>query len=242
MILITRPKQENLKLEKILKKKKVDVLKLPLLTFNYLNKKIVYEQNKIFIIASLQAVQAINALKNKKIIQQSKFVVIGKNTSAQLKKIGATKIILFANDSKELVRKILKKNFIEYKFEYLCSSTFNKDFVEALKKHKFNLVMNFVYQTKQVSKINKKMIAEFQKEKINIAVFYSLFSARAFLTLVKKYKISNKILKNITYICLSERISSAFKRKGWKAISPKKPTQELLVRLLVGINFNQLKK
>ncbi len=150
MILITRPKKENLKLEKILKKKKVDTLKLPLLTFHYLNKKIVYEQNKIFIIASLQAVQAINILKNKKTIKQSKFIVIGKNTSVQLKKIGAIKIILFANDGNELVRKILKKNFVKFKFEYLCSSTFNKDFVAVLKKHKFKLVTNFVYQTKQV--------------------------------------------------------------------------------------------
>ena len=238
MILITRPKQENLKLEKILKKKKVDVLKLPLLTFNYLNKKIVYEQNKIFIIASLQAVQAINTLKNKKTIQKSKFVVVGKNTSVQLKKMGASKIIFFANDAKELVSKILKENFVEHKFEYLCSSTFNKDFVIALKKNKFKLVTNFVYQTIPVSKMNKKIIEGLHKEKINIAVFYSVLSAGTFLVLAKKYKISNKILKKITYICLSERISSEFKGQGWKAIFPKQPTQELLVRLLAKTVLN----
>ena len=65
MILITRPKEDNDKLSILLSKKNIRHKKENLTSFRILKKKIECHRDKVFLVASKQAVRSLSQKKNK---------------------------------------------------------------------------------------------------------------------------------------------------------------------------------
>jgi len=233
MILITRPKKESTKLALVLNKKKLKTFQEPLIYFKYLQKKIVTKEKKIFIVASSQSIHAINIKVNQKNIKQASFIVIGNNTAKEIKKIGVKNILLVADSSDQLLKKIKqRKKYISKEFEFLCSNIYNKDFVHKLQILGLKVKLNFVYRTYAKKTMSNNLVRALKGQRIKVATFYSEFTLRVFLLLTKKYGISKQTLSQIQFLCLSERIGKELAKKNLPVSWPSKPKQRELLALL----------
>ena len=147
MILIIRHKSADTEFQK-LDKNNLNYLYQPVLKFNHI-KKIVNSDDKIFIIASIQAVRSIQ-LQNKKYLNQikgSQLFVIGKKVKEALVKLDVNKIIKTFDSTTSLLKFIHKKNsYKKIKFEYLCGSVVNNEFVNEMRDLKYSLKKRIVYQ------------------------------------------------------------------------------------------------
>jgi len=236
MILITRPKKETAELAQILKKKKLKTFQEPLIYFKYLKKKIINKEDKIFIVASVHSINAINIKINQKNIKQASFVVIGDNTAKEIKKIGVKNILLVADNGNQLLTKIKqRKKYISKEFEFLCSNIYNKDFVSSLKIVGLKVKLNFVYRTYPKKTMSNNLVRAVKLNKIKIAIFYSEFTLSVFLTLAKKHGFSKQMLFQIQFLCLSKRIGSKLTKKNLDVYWPSKPNQKAMLSLLSAI-------
>ena len=235
MILITRHKIENKKLSILLKKKKISIFNESFIFFNHLNKSIRYKENKIFIVASAQAVKTIALKKNLTQINKSTFLAVGEKTKKQLKKLGL-KVLISSPDGFTLFKEIKKRKLLKEKsFEYLCSNIYNKEFVRDLKKNGFKIRINIVYQTKAKQLMDDRLIEKLSKNKINTILFFSLFTMKSFFLLSRKHKVSKAALSQIKYICISKRIASYAIDKGFVTKWPRHPNQAEMIKLVTSL-------
>ena len=232
MILITRHKTENKKLSILLKNKKIKVVDESFVYFKNLNKLIKYKENKVFIVASTQAVKTIALKKNLSKINKSTFLAVGEKTTKQLKKLGL-KVIVSSPTSSKLAKEIKKnKLFKERSFEYLCSNIYNKEFLQDLKQNGFKISLNKVYRTEAKKLMTNHLVKKLNDNQIHMILFFSLFAMKIFFTLCRKYKISKMTISQIQYLCLSKRIASYAINQQLKAKWPKYPNQDAMVKLL----------
>lgn len=208
MILITRLKEDNITIKKKLDAFKIKSSAEPLYKIKYLSKKINHENEKIFIVASKQAVKVIHSNVKKGNLKKSVFLVIGKQSSLQLKKFGL-KVKLVSRNSNELIKKIKKnKSYKKNKFEYLCANTFNKDFFLKLCKINKNTKKNILYNLVPNQKFSKKTLKLLRQQNITTVLFFSKFSCNTFFKLCRSNKLNKKKLSEIQYITLSKEIAN----------------------------------
>lgn len=232
MILITRHKAENKKLSALLKRKKINVVNESFVYFRHLNKLIKYKENKIFIVASTQAIKTIALKKNLNQINKSLFLAVGEKTKKQLNQLGL-KVLISSPNSSTLLKKIKKRKLKkERSFEYLCSNIYNKEFVQNLKKNGFNIHLNIVYRSEAKKLMTKHLIKKLNNKKINTIVFFSLFAMKSFFSLCQKYKVSKIALSQMEYLCLSKRIASYAINRKLKAKWPSYPDQAEMIKLV----------
>ena len=210
MILIIRHKSADTEFQKKLDKNNLNYLYQPVLKFNHIKKKIVNSDDKIFIIASIQAVRSIQ-LQNKKYLNQikgSQLFVIGKKVKEALVKLDVNKIIKTFDSTTSLLKFIHKKNsYKKIKFEYLCGSVVNNEFVNEMRDLKYSLKKRIVYQITPTNQLLQKTQVAIKNKKIEVIVFYSVYSAEIFIRLLKKYDLLSLIYKDVKFLCFSERIS-----------------------------------
>ena len=110
-----------------------------------------------------------------------------------------------------LLRKLKTIRKIEdsVKYEYLCGSQINNNFVEQCKLNKISIKKTILYKTISTKKLKFKTIKSIQQGEIKVITFFSVFTAKTFFKLLRKHKLLNHINDNDTYImCLSKRISN----------------------------------
>ena len=210
MILIIRHKSEDREFQKKLDKNNLNYFYQPVLKFNYIKKKIINSYNKIFIIASIQAVKSLE-LQNKEHLNQikdSRLFVIGKKVKEALVKLGINRIIKTFDSTTSLIKFIHKKNsYKKIKFEYLCGSVVNDEFVNKMKNQKYSLRKKVVYQVTPLDQLLEKTKVEIKSRRIKVIIFYSVFSAKFFLRLLKKNDLMLFINEDMKFLSFSERIS-----------------------------------
>ena len=239
MILIIRHKSADTEFQKKLDKNNLNYLYQPVLKFNHIKKKIVNSDDKIFIIASIQAVRSIQ-LQNKKYLNQikgSQLFVIGKKVKEALVKLDLNKIIKTFDSTTSLLKFIHKKNsYKKIKFEYLCGSVVNNEFVNEMRALKYSLKKRIVYQITPTNQLLQKTQVAIKNKKIEVIVFYSVYSAEIFIRLLKKYDLLSLIDKDVKFLCFSERISRHIISKrllpNQNIISIRKPNVQLLLKYL----------
>ena len=208
MILITRPKNEALLLAKELKVKNFSTFVEPLVSFQYFKKQINFSNKKIYIVTSLQAVHVLNKYRRsyKEIIRLGNFVVVGEKVSLSLKNIGVQNIIRTFKTSELLKRYLLKLKQPELRLVYLCGSVVNEDFVYDMKigKIKFNKII--IYKTIPLKQLSNRCVSLIRKNKIDVILIYSLYTANILIRLLKKNDLVN-MLEKINVFCLSRRIA-----------------------------------
>ena len=210
MILIIRHKSADKEFQIKLDKNNLIYLYQPVLKFKYIKKKITNADNKIFIIASIQAVRSIHS-HNREYLNQikgSQIFVIGKKVKDALVKLGVNNIIKTFDSTTTLLKFIHKKNsFKKIKFEYLCGSVVNDEFVKGMKDQKHSLKKRIVYQITPTKELLKKTQIAIKNKRIRVVVFYSIYSAEVFIKLLRKYGLLSLINKDMKILCFSERIS-----------------------------------
>ena len=250
MILITRPKSEAKQFADELHKKNIVSIIDSVLKFELQKKNIYLSRNKIFIVTSSQCVKSLNKYRKSysNILKEGSFYVVGKQVYKNLKNIGVKKIKFQFSDTQELLRKLKvlrKKNFL-IKYEYLCGSQINNDFVEQCKLNKISIKKNILYKSIPVKKLKPRTIRSIKRGEIKILTFFSIFTFKTFFKLIRKHKLANDLTNQDIYImCLSKRISKYIlhhnegiiekKRLKW---SPK-PSQSAIIMCIKKIKNNQ---
>ena len=190
MILIIRHRNLDIEFKSKLDKNNYNYLYQPVLHFNYVKNKIINSENKIFIIASIQAVKSIRSQRNEYFssIKDAQLFVIGKKVKEALVKLGVNNIIKTFDTTTSLLKFIQKNNFYKkIKFEYLCGSVVNDEFIKQMKMKKFTLRKKIVYEVIPVAQLLKRTKALIRNGNIKVIVFYSVYSAKIFLKLLRKY-------------------------------------------------------
>lgn len=209
MILITRPRTEANILSERLLKSKIHSFVEPMTTFRYYNKKIKYNKDKVYLIASLQSVRALlkNKSNNQQLIKFGKFFVIGKKVGKSLKALGCKHIIRTFENSNELIKYLSKIKNKKLELEYLCGSVVNQDFISALSLNNFLFKRNIVYQSIPRKNLSEKCLKLIKGNQIKVILIYSVLGAETLIKLLKQKHLLNKIRK-VKILCLSKRISS----------------------------------
>ena len=230
MILITRHKKDSTYLSNELDKNKISYLFYPLTNFLILKKKL-KSSKEIFIIASVKVILFLKK-NNQNFIKDKKIFVIGKKTRDQLKDYGCHNILLTADSSTELLKKIKKSKLQNQKFRYLSSNVYNKDLVKNLRRNNYEVRVTAVYETIPIDRLSKNLISKINNEKIRSLLFYSQFSLTTFLKLCKRENIESSKWNKLTFYCLSERISRPAKKKNLRVFFPSKPSDEKLIKIV----------
>ena len=248
MILITRPKTEAKHFADELHKKKIRSTIDSVLKFEPLKKNIQLSHNRIYIITSSQCVKSLDKHRNAyfHILKKGSFYVVGEQVYKNLKNIGVKKIKFKFSDTQELLRKlkVLRKKQLSVKYEYLCGSQINSDFIAQCKFNKISIKKTIVYKTIPATKLKAKTIKSIKGGEIKVLTFFSIFTAKTFFKLLRKYRLIKFLNENDIYImCLSKRISNYVlcneeiiekKRLKW---SPK-PNQNALIMCIEKIKSN----
>ena len=239
MILIIRHRNLDIEFKSKLHKNNFNYLYQPVLNFNYVKNKIINSENKIFIIASIQAVKSIRSQRNEYFssIKDAKLFVIGKKVKEALVKLGVNNIIKTFDTTTSLLKFIQKNNFYKkIKFEYLCGSVVNDEFINEMKMKKFTLRKKIVYEVIPVAQLLERTKAVIRNGNIKVIVFYSVYSAKIFLKLLAKYGLLSSINREVRILCFSKRISNHLsngKLLPSKNIhSIKSPNSELLIKYI----------
>ncbi len=236
MILITRPKNEALLLAKELKAKNFSTFVEPLVSFQYFKKKINFSKKKIYIVTSLQAVYVLNKYHRsyKEIISLGNFVVVGEKVSLSLKSIGVQNIIRTFKTSELLKKYLLKLKQSELRLVYLCGSVVNEDFVYDMKisKTKFNKII--IYKTIPLKQLSNRCVSLIKKNRIDILLIYSLYTANILMRLLKKNNLMY-MMKEINVFCLSRRIAQRVCKEDInkkRVLYAKSPDQRSMLNLI----------
>tara|TARA_B100001063_G_C16644632_1_gene492678 strand:+ start:214 stop:942 length:729 start_codon:yes stop_codon:yes gene_type:complete len=231
MILITRPIDDSVELQQELKKKKIQSLIDPLTSFKFLNRKIKFTEDHIYICASQRCVVSLARIKN---ISNIRIIVVGKKVARRLKENSFNNILFIARDTEQLIKWMRKKENRQSDYVYLSGSVINETFISELKKYKISFKRKVIYEIILKKSFNRKTIKTLKQNKINSVVFYSKTSVDVYFNLLKKYKISLHTLSQI-YFVLSARISENCKKhkleRGVIKISPK-PDQSSMISLI----------
>jgi len=231
MILITRPINDAIELQKQLKKKNIQSLIDPLTSFKFINRKIKLNENDICICASQRCVEALVRFKN---INNISLIVVGIKVEKLLRKNNFKNILFTALDTKGLIKWMRKKNNQDNHYIYLSGSIANDEFITDLKKFKISFRRKIIYQTIFKKTFNRDTIKNLKRNKITGVVFYSKSSVKTYFRLLKKYKMTHFSSHQVFFI-LSLRISDSLKKYKFSPsvikISPK-PEQCSMVSLI----------
>tara|TARA_B100000212_G_C27259824_1_gene484005 strand:- start:125 stop:883 length:759 start_codon:yes stop_codon:yes gene_type:complete len=213
MILITRPKIEAQQFANELHKKNFVSVIDSILKFEPQKKKIYFSQDKIFLVTSSQCVKSLNKYRKSysHILKEGIFYVVGRQVYKNLKSIGVKKIKFVFGDTQELLRKLrlLNKKKALARYEYLCGSKINDDFLEQCRLNKISIKKNILYKTIAVSTLKQTTLKSIKGGEIKILTFFSIFTAKTFFKLMRKYNLTEYIVDHDVYImCLSKRISN----------------------------------
>ncbi len=239
MILIIRHRNLDIEFKSKLDKNNYNYSYQPVLHFNYVKNKIINSENKIFIIASIQAVKSIRLQRNEyfSLIKDAQLFVIGKKVKEALVKLGVNNIIKTFDTTTSLLKFIQKNNFYKkIKFEYLCGSVVNDEFINQMKMKKFTLRKKIVYEVIPAAQLLERTKAVIRNGNIKVIVFYSVYSAKIFLKLLRKYGLLSSISRDVRILCFSKRIlnhlSSGKFLPNKKIHAIKKPKSELLFQYI----------
>lgn len=236
MILITRPIDDAVELQKELKKKKISSLIDPLTSFEFQNRKLKFSDTHIYICASQRCVKSLVLINNKKNLNIN-IVVIGEKVARLLKQNNFKNILFIASNSKQLIDWMRKKSNNLNKYIYLSGNIVNNDFVRDLKKFKISYKRKIIYKTVLKKSFNKNILNGLKQNKIPNIIFYSATAVNVYFRLLKKHKALN-ILENQTFYVLSPRIADEFRKYNNRQyvikISPK-PEQSSMISMLIDI-------
>jgi uroporphyrinogen-III synthase len=237
MILITRPKTESKNLQKQLNEFGIQSFVEPLTSFKFLDRTIKYNKDAIYICASQRTIEAIIQSKSKSLLSAN-FIVVGESVKALMYKKKFSSILYTADESKQLIKWMCKKNNKMQHYIYLGGSIVNDDFINNLKLHKIQYKRKIIYQTLKKKDFSFKFLQNLRQKKIMSVIFFSKTNAKQYFELLKKNKM-HSYSKDQMFFCLSHRIAEFLKKQNISTYLIQIPRDPKLTSM---INLLKLKK
>ena len=243
MILITRPKREAKKLRQELSLIGVPLHIDSLSEIVTKRKKIKVKKNHAVLISSPRAAKIFSLSKN--VSKKVPLLIIGKVSEGLLIRAKFQNIIKTFQDSTSLISH-LKRNKKSIFGESLLTGIDHKTGTisnQSIQKKITALGIMFqkdeIYKTSFKKKLNDKTIKLLKSNSIKFAILYSQENARVLIELMNSAGIKQNSNK-IHYVCLSKQIAKIMKNNGLTSCSPSKPSQSLLIKMVIRLLNNSL--
>ncbi len=231
MILITRPIDKALILKHKLSKHGYKCHVEPLSEIKVKNRNILIKTRYTYLVSSPRVIEYIikHQSKNLKI----KLLVIGLSSFDKLKQAGFKNLIYGAQDSDDMI-KFLKKSNIKF-INYLTGTVRNKNLSIRICKLGISLIEDIIYVTTFKKALSNECISLIKSKKIKQVLIYSKANAQHFINLISKANIE-KESKSLVFLCLSKKIATLLKFRGYVAEHSVTPTETGMIKKLTIIH------
>ncbi len=229
-LIITRPERENKKLSKKISElnKNFEIINLPLIEIELLEKPINFTKNCKLIITSSNGVLAL--AKNTK-IRDFEIITAGDNSAEQAKKLGFSNVNSAYIKGTEISGEVAIFNFIKnnYKkeayFIHISADVTKGNLENMLTSNGYNYRREILYQAKEIKMLPQK-ISEIKDLKNTYILFFSARTADIFIKNLQDFS-------NLTALTLSKQIAEFIANYNFKnIIYPDFPTEEFLLEKL----------
>ena len=113
------------------------------------------------------------------------------------------------------------------KIAYFCGDNITYDLDFELKREGFIIDKFINYKSEKITDLNDKNKEIITNHSPDIIFVYSLRSAESFIEIVRNHSLY-PLMTGSKVMCISEKVASVFKSKGWKKVEIFNPGEELL--------------
>ena len=113
------------------------------------------------------------------------------------------------------------------KIAYFCGDNITYDLDLELKREGFTIDKFINYKSEKITDINDKNKEIITNHSPDIIFIYSLRSGESFIEIVRNHSLY-PLMTGSKVMCISEKVASVFKSKGWKKVEIFNPGEELL--------------
>jgi len=223
-IVITRPKEDSIKLIQSLKKSGHSVSHLPLIKIEKLETdKINFQNYKAVIFTSSNAIKFLNIEKfNSKI----KCFCVGGATEFMAKQVGFINTYSSEGTVDSLIELIIRTlDSKSGKLLYLSSEFISKDLDSDLIRVGYSVDRISNYTSLPIEEINEKTLKFMKENPPDVFFIYSSKSAKNLFNLIKKYSLLN-VVTHSNLMCISEKVLLVLKQIKWKKVFIFTPGEE----------------
>ncbi len=232
-VLLTRPIDQSLSMQKQLKVYNIDTIIEPILKIYPIkyNQKI-FDTSKALIITSLNASYEIAKIDY--IDKDIPIFAIGSATASPLKEKSFNQIYEASGNAESLL-KVIKENYDPCfgLITYLSGKDITRDLARDLALCNYNTERIVLYKAELNSQLSIRTKRAIKNKEIDIITFMSSRTAINFIKLCRNNKLSS-LLKNINAIVMSQNISDIVDKVKWKNIYISDTfTQESLIETII---------
>ncbi len=113
------------------------------------------------------------------------------------------------------------------KIAYFCGDNITYDLDLELKREGYIIDKFINYKSEKITDLNDKNKEIITTHSPDIIFIYSLRSAESFIEIVRNHSLY-PLMTGSKVMCISEKVASVFKSKGWKKVEIFNPGEELL--------------
>ena len=173
-----------------------------------------------------------NAVRNLKTINADRNKLcfcVGSITEKIARKAGYQNTLSAGGTVNALKNIIINSNFINEnsKIAYFCGEFISYDLDNELKKEGINVEKIINYTSEKITDLNSENKKILKNHPPDIIFVYSARSAQSFIDIIKNNEL-DPLMTGSKVMCISEKVASIFKSKGWKKIATFNPGDELL--------------
>ena len=173
-----------------------------------------------------------NAIRNLKTINADRNKLcfcVGSITEKIARKAGYQNTLSAGGTVNALKNIIINSNFINEnsKIAYFCGEFISYDLDSELKKDGINVEKIINYTSEKITDLNSENKKILKNHPPDIIFVYSARSAQSFIDIIKNNEL-DPLMTGSKVMCISEKVASIFKSKGWKKIATFNPGDELL--------------
>ncbi|MFN7037997.1 MAG: uroporphyrinogen-III synthase [Alphaproteobacteria bacterium] len=158
--------------------------------------------------------------------------IVGEKTAEYARELGFNNISIVANDVNSLVKNIINQYAKNTGFIYLSGKITTIDLVKTLASQNFNIYKLVTYEAVPIKTFSKEAIDSFEKNLIDIVLFFSEKTAEYFLNLAMNSNLVEK-LGNINAITISQKVTNTLSGVKWKNFfTASCPSEDSIIKLI----------
>ena len=173
-----------------------------------------------------------NAIRNLKLINHDKGKIcfcVGSITEKIVRQVGYNNTISAGGTVNALKNIIFNSDQIDKKklIAYFCGDNISSNLDAELKQEGYQIDKIINYTSKKITDLNEENNKIIKNHPPDIIYIYSKRSAESFVEIVKKYAL-NGLMTESRVLCISEKVLSVLKNKGWKNLEIFEPGDEIM--------------
>ena len=173
-----------------------------------------------------------NAIRNLKLVNSDKSKIcfcVGSITEKIVRQAGYNNTISAGGTVNALKNIIFNSDQIDKKklIAYFCSDNISSKLDLELKQEGYQIDKIINYTSKKITDLNEENNKIINNHPPDIIFIYSQRSAESFVEIAKKYTL-NGLMTESRVLCISEKVLSVLKNKGWKNLEIFEPGDEIM--------------